>query len=471
MEGAVATLLGLTTAAVPVTAAQASAVPVTAARAAALTWHACGDGLAADCATLTLPANWSRPGGETFGLSVARRRATDQAHRVGTLVFGPGGPGDSGVSRVTDDGNFDRFSDEVRRRFDIVSFDPRGVGGSRPITCPASSLPEPPRVLADQADFDATLAYNRDYWDGCRERTGPVFDHADTASTVRDLEALRAALGERQLTFHGSSYGTLLGELYAERYPARVRAIVLESVVDHRPAGTGQFLAEQAWALQDSFDAFVAWCDRESSCALHGRDVQAIWAGLRADADAGRLDMTPFDLVGVTHGGVKAPDYPRLAQTLAGLADRSIPGIRVTNLNVVTPAFCNDWSLPVRDYADYAAILRRSAAVAPDVRYPAQVFALTMCLGWPRPVADPQHVLRVHTAVPLVLLNSRHDPATGYNWATSVAHQLGRHGVLVTYAGAGHGSYDLGNDCMQQAADRYLISLTVPRRGTVCRPQ
>jgi alpha-beta hydrolase superfamily lysophospholipase len=128
---------------------------------------------------------------------------------------------------------------------------------------------------------------------------------------------------------------------------------------------------------------------------------------------------------------------------------------------------CSDWSLPVRDYAGYAAVLRRAAAVAPDVRYPAQVFALTMCLGWPKPVANPQRVLHVRTSIPLLLLNSRHDPATGYNWALAVARQLGRGGVLVTYQGGGHGSYTL-SDCMQQTADRYLIALTVPRPGTTC---
>jgi pimeloyl-ACP methyl ester carboxylesterase len=451
-----AALLGLGLATVPVTSAQATT----------LAWHTCGD---AECTTLTLPVDWSRPHGATFGLAVARRPALDQAHRIGTLVFGPGGPGDSGVNRVVTDPG--RFGDEQRDRFDIVSFDPRGVGGSDPVTC-ATDLPAPPpRVLTSQADFDATVHYNRDLlWPGCRERTA-IFDHADTASTVRDLDALRAALGERTLTFHGSSYGTLLGEQYAERYPGRVRAVVLESVVDHRPTSTAEFLAEQAWALQDSFDAFVAWCDGDATCALHGRDVRAVWAGLRADADAGRLGvMTPFDLVGLTHGGVKKPDYRQLAATLAGLADGTIAGRSAGDLGVVVPAFCNDWSLPVRDYAEYRAILRRSARVAPDMRYPAQVFALTMCLGWPRPVADPQHVLRVHTRIPLLLLNSRHDPATGLNWASSVERQLGRHGVLVTYDGAGHGSTGL-SDCMKQTADRYLISLTVPRRGTVCPPR
>jgi len=176
--------------------------------------------------------------------------------------------------------------------------------------------------------------------------------------------------------------------------------------------------------------------------------------------------MSPFDLVAVTHKGVKDPNYPALAQLLAGLAAGG-PGTPVGNLPVVVPVFCNDWALPVRDFHQYAAILRRSAAVAPDMRYPAQVLSLTLCLGWPKPVANPRHVLRAHPAVPLLLLNSRHDPATGLNWAQSVARQLGPDGVLVTYEGAGHGSYSL-SACMRQIADRYLISLTVPARGTTC---
>jgi pimeloyl-ACP methyl ester carboxylesterase len=430
-----------------------------------LTWRTCTDGYAAECATLTLPVDWSRPAGPTFGLAVARHRATDPAHRVGTLIFGPGGPGDSGVDRVRN--HLERFSADLQEHFDIVSFDPRGVGGSDPVVCsPGLVAATPPAVLTSQAAFDATLAYNRALWADCRQRTGPMFDHADTGSTVRDLDALRAALGERTLTFQGSSYGTLLGEQYAERYPGRVRAIVLESVVDHHPSSTSTFLSDQSWALQDSFDVFVDWCAATTACALHGRDVRAVYAGLLVRADAGQLGMRAFDLTALVFKNTKDPDYPTLARILAGL-DAGGRGQPAGNLGVVVPAFCNDWSLPVRDYRDYASILRRSATVAPDVRYGAQVFALTMCLGWPEPVANPQHTLRVHTARPLLLLNSRHDPATGVNWAASTARQLGRHGVLVVYQGAGHGSYTR-SECMQRIADRYLVSLRVPPRGTTC---
>jgi pimeloyl-ACP methyl ester carboxylesterase len=446
-----------------VTCLAAVAVPAQAKPRASLEWSTCGDQHDAQCATLTLPIDWSDPHGPTFGLAVARRPATDPAARVGTLIFGPGGPGDSGVDRVANHPG--RFSDDLRGRFDIVSFDPRGVGGSSRIAC-SSDLPKPAPVLTGQADFDATVAYNRSLWANCRNQPGTVFDHADTLSTVRDLDALRAALGERTLTFHGSSYGTLLGEQYAQRYPGRVRAVVLESVDDHRASSTGEFLAGQAWALEDSFDAFADWCDDSTACALHGKDVRAVFAGIGAAADAGTLGISRFDLDAYLLYYLKAPDYPGLS---AYLRDRQagIPGAPAPDLGVVVPTFCSDWSLPVRDYAAYAAILRRTAAVAPDTRYPAQVFALTMCLGWPQPVANPQQDLRVRTSTPLLLLNSRHDPATGLNWARSVARQLGRHGVLVTYNGAGHGSYTQ-SDCMQQIADRYLIDLVVPPRGTIC---
>jgi pimeloyl-ACP methyl ester carboxylesterase len=448
-----------------VTCLAAVAVPAQAKPRAALDWSACGDQHDAQCATLTLPIDWSEPHGPAFGLAVARRPATDPAARVGTLIFGPGGPGDSGVDRVANHPG--RFSDEVRRRFDIVSFDPRGVAGSARIAC-SSDLPAPPVVLTGQRDFDATLAYNRSLWANCRNQPGTVFDHADTASTVRDLDALRAALGERRLTFHGTSYGTLLGEQYAERYPGRVRAMVLESVDDHSPSTTGGFLAAQAWAGEDAFDDFADWCTPDNTdCALRGDDVRRVWTGILAAADAGRLAMSRFDLVANVLRFTKDADYPGLAGYLAQRRD-GVPGRPVGNgLGVVVPAFCSDWSLPVRDYREYARILRHTAAVAPDLRYPAQVFALTMCLGWPQPVANPPHVLRVRTSIPVLLLNSRHDPATGINWARGVERQLGRHGVLVTYRGAGHGAYTL-SDCMKRTADRYMIDLVVPPRGTTC---
>ncbi|WP_212998494.1 alpha/beta hydrolase [Winogradskya consettensis] len=411
-------------------------------------WTSCGN--SAECATLQLPVDWSDPGGEKFGFRVARHQAKPGL-RVGTLVFGPGGPGDSGVGVITDPTRFDRFSQDLIDRFDIVSYDPRGVGQSSPMPCPAPASP----VIASAADFDLRIQQNQAAWAKCREDYGPLWEHADSLSTVRDIDALRSALGERQLTFHGSSYGTLVGELYAETYPSRTRAVVLESSVDHSQRTAG-FVRTQAWALQDSFDAFAAWCDATESCALHGKDVHAEWAAL---LDAAGPDEV-WDLTATAHRSMYAPDYAGFAGAIAAgdIEKQSTP-------EPATAVSCNDWALPVRDYASYQRLITSNATR--DFRYSAGVLAIGTCLGWPRPVADPQHRLDVHTRTPLLLINARHDPASGYNWALSVAAQLGRHGVLLTYDGAGHGSYNRST-CVKAAVDAYLMNLTVPRRGTVC---
>ncbi|MFD0521039.1 alpha/beta hydrolase [Paractinoplanes durhamensis] len=274
------------------TVLMAAALPVPAPQPAALDWFTCGTAMDAQCTHLTVPVDWGDPGGAKIQLAVGRRPALDPDHKIGTLIFGPGGPWDPGVDRAVN--GYHRFSDTLLDRFDIVSFDPRGSHGSHAVSCdPAQVAAAPYPVLSSQADFDATLAYNRELWAGCEQLTGDLWNHADMGSNVRDLDALRAALGERKLTFQGSSYGTLLGEAYAERYPGRVRAIVLESVDDHSSRSTAEFLTAQTWAAEDAFDAFVAWCDRTPACALHGRDVVAVWNRLYDSAVAGRPDFTP----------------------------------------------------------------------------------------------------------------------------------------------------------------------------------
>ncbi|TYB99923.1 alpha/beta hydrolase [Micromonospora sp. WP24] len=444
-----------------------------------ISWQPCEQDATAECGTLSVPVDWDHPDGERFDLALARRAATDPQAREGALVFGPGGPGDSGVDRVVT--GIDRFSDDLRRRFDIVSFDPRGTGRSHPVVCATELLVAQPQVIADQAQFDATLAGNARLRADCRTRTGPLVDHVDTISAARDLDAVRAALGERRLTFHGSSYGTLLGLQYAELLPHRVRAMVLESTVDHSHA-TRSFLDTQAVTAQDSFDEFVAWCATAEKCALHGRNVRAVWAGLWSRAERGELTdpdrpgspLSPFLLSRLAQRAFYGPDWPGLAEDIRTMeSNRPAPvaAPSTTTGTSVSPypfaVFCQDWSLPVRDYREYAGHLRRLARLAPDLRYPQAVFALSTCLGTPTPVANPQHRLRVRTDVPLLLAGTRHDPASGYNWATNVARQLGRHGVLLTYEGWGHGSYTT-SPCVSRAVDRYLLDEVVPDRGARC---
>ncbi|WP_027659863.1 alpha/beta hydrolase [Salinispora fenicalii] len=434
-----------------------------------LSWGECQDELPApapdgtvECAQLRLPVDWSRPHGPTFELSVARRPAREQAQRVGTLVFGPGGPGDSGVRRILEGY---RFSEELLDRFDVVSFDPRTVARSAAPDCsPDPTLPKPPVPLGSQADFDAMVAYNQAFWERCRPTT-PVFDHADTLSTVRDLEALRRALGERQISFHGSSYGTLLGQQYAEQYPHRARAVVLEGVFDHS-LGLRSFVRTQAATLQDSFDEFVSWCDSSTECVLHGRDVRAVWAEVLARADRGEYaPRTAFDVTAVALKLLAGPDWSELAVDVRDMEAGSPPD--EPNLPLSFAAFCADWPAPVRDYTEYAGLVRAAAAAGPDIRYGGGLLAVQTCLGWPSPVRNPPHVPQVRTRTPLLLLNALHDPRTGYNWATNVAQHLGRHGRLVTYEGWGHGIYQR-TDCTKAVVDRYLVDVTLPAPGARC---
>ncbi|GAB7065489.1 alpha/beta hydrolase [Streptomyces mexicanus] len=444
----------------------------------ALRWTPCDDPEkpGAECATLSVPVDWAHPGGPRLDLAVARRKATDPGARVGAMVFGPGGPGDSGVEMVVR--HVSRFSPEVRRRFDIVSFDPRGVGAGNPVICSGALLAERPSPeLKSQADFDATMAYNRRLRADCRARTGPVFDHLDTAQTVRDVDALRAALGERKLTFHGSSYGTLLGAQYAETYPRRVRAMVLESVMDHSVRATGGFLRAEAATAEDSFQEFVKWCDGAAACALHGRDVRAVWQGLLARAGRGELadpaepgtSLSSSDLVNkIAFRKFYTADYAGLATAIAGMeASRPLPAspTSIAPLPPATPVFCSDWHLPVRDYEEYASLVTLMNTTAPDLPYLLPVHMTAACLG--APTANPQHRLEAYGAPPILVSNALHDPATGYPWAVSVARQLGRSGVLLTYEGHGHGSVTSG-PCMEDAVDGYLTDLTVPPRGTSC---
>lgn len=176
-----------------------------------------------------------------------------------------------------------------------------------------------------------------------------------------DLDALRGALGETRLTFHGSSYGTLLGQQYADRFPGRVRAIVLEGVFDHSLDVTS-FVRTQAIAAQDSFDEFVSWCDRSADCLQHGEDVRSIWAGILARADAREYaPSTAFDIAVLPIALLNGPNWVGLSWTIAGLREGTAPA---PGLPPIVPAvLCADWPVPVRDYAEYVTLVDGASTV------------------------------------------------------------------------------------------------------------
>ncbi|MGH3762507.1 alpha/beta fold hydrolase [Actinophytocola sp.] len=239
------------------------------------------------------------------------------AHRpIGTLLFMPGGPDGSGVSEVIAG---DAVPAELAARFDVVSFDPHGTNGSNPVRCDADLVANPPDANPEAgATFASVMDYSRALGRSCREHTGSLVDHVDSVSVARDMDAVRAALGERRLWLYGRSYGTLAGQMYAERFPSRVRALVLDSVFDHSltPA---EFLSSEAATGEDSFGEFAAWCAATPSCAVPGRDARAAYDSLYRRSIAGELAVPPMELVNRTVSFFYEPEWPAAAEYLPSL--------------------------------------------------------------------------------------------------------------------------------------------------------
>nr|WP_275581086.1 alpha/beta fold hydrolase [Natronosporangium hydrolyticum] len=280
-----------------------------------------------------------------------------------------------------------------------------------------------------------------------------------------------------------------MGQQYAERFPHRVRAMTLDSNMDHR-LGIRRFLATQTDGAQGSFDEFVAWCDRDSSCPLHGDDLRGVWHDLLARADRGELLVEPgpvavtaFELINAVFSGLYGPHWHQLAELLVTLDQPApAPTKAVAGHQLATglaaeadvsaapfqAIFCQDWDLPVPDHREFARQLRQLDRIAPDMRCsPLAVYATVACLGWPSEVTNPQQPLRVPVGPQLLLTSAVHDPSTPYAWTLGALSQLRRHASLLTYEGWGHGVYGR-SDCTTGTIDTFLVSLHRPAQGASC---
>ncbi|WP_410670045.1 alpha/beta hydrolase [Amycolatopsis sp. cmx-4-68] len=435
-----------------------------------ITWTACPDDPDSpeppdgECGTLRVPLDWDRPHGPSITLAVARHRATDPAHRIGVLLADPGGPGTSETEFALSPGY---FSPEVRARFDVVGFDLRGTGRSEFIQCEDSTTPPPGDEPADRTAFDALREYSRQAVAECRARNQPVFDHADTAVNARDLDAVRRALDEEKISFHGISYGTLLGQQYAERYGDRVRAMVLDSVIDHS-ADLRRFAGDRAAAADELFGQFAAWCDRTATCALHGRDIPATWEQALAAAD--RMSLPHNWLRDRVFSDMYGPDWDDVAQVIADTVAGSSPvtaQFAYNYLSIRLAVVCQDFDLRIRSFAGYSAMRAEELRRGPVMRGSALGHGEAMaCLGVPGPPANPPHRLDVPRAPRILVLNPRYDPATPHAWAVNV-HRQAPNSTLVTYEGPGHGAYQR-TACTRSVVDEYLLTLKTPRHDVSC---
>lgn len=426
-------------------------------------WQPCNETTTVECATITVPIDYAHPATGTIDVAIARTKATGK--KQGTLVFMPGGPGDSGVNRLLG-GNV--VPAAVAERYDVVSYDPRGTNRSHPVLCDANLLGNLPNFVPDTGAQLADIQnYARDLGASCRENTGPLIDHIDNVSVARDIDSIRASLGERTITLYGRSYGTLAGQMYAETFPHRVRGLVLDSVFDHSlPVST--FFAQQAATTEDSFTEFAKWCAANTTCVLNGQDVGQVYDDLWTKALDGELSLTPITLSQNVTSYLYGPDWPGLATRLRELSGNA-PTAQKAAATAQFPiaAFCGDNRIQVSSQNMWLSLWRQQNAAAPTLHAHFSWLVLSLCSAWPADTPNPQHRTDIDDDVsPVLIMNAVHDPATSYEWAKSVHRQIDR-SVLLTYDGWGHGVTPR-TDCTQAVFTNYVVNGRTPRPGTHC---
>jgi pimeloyl-ACP methyl ester carboxylesterase len=459
-----------------------------------LDWQPCDNGF--QCARLLVPLDYARPGKSHFDLPVVKLPAAEPDRKVGALVINPGGPGGSGVQYAL--GARSEFPRAALARFDVVGIDPRGVAGSEPaLACMTG--PQLDTYLgtnempANQAQLNQVLTQARLYASRCQQNSGKLLPHVSTQDAARDLDVLRAALGESRLTYLGKSYGTYLGAWYAQLFPRKVRALVLDGAVDPATAGVQDDLV-QAEGFQVAFGSFTAWCLARPGCPLRtGPATTADQAAARLQALLVRADSRPLAsqlgtgqvadgallLNGVAAALYSKATWPDLQTGLAGafkgdgtvllqlanlLLERSPDGTYSNLIDADTAISCVDRPWP-RSLSAWQTAASAAARAAPLFGAPI-VWGNLPCAYWPVP-PDPVPAITAAGAPPILVVGTTRDPATPYRWAQALAKDLSS-GVLLGWNGDGHTAYGEGSACVDTIVNDYLISLKTPRSGTVC---
>lgn len=453
-------------------------------------WSSCGD---FECATITAPLDWTDLSAGTIDLALERRPADDQAKRIGSLLVNPGGPGSSGIDflqYVTSS----VMGADVLAAYDVVGFDPRGVGKSSAVSCGPDSQVDA-YLTADapihsQADLDAVSAKATAFGQECLDNTGPLLGHVDTVSAARDMDLIRAVLGDDQLHYLGFSYGTFLGSTYAGLFPDKVGRLVLDGALD--PSLTNDELSlQQAAGFEQALHSYVTYCMNASGCPLTGTVEQ----GMQQIADlVDRAEQRPIDAGGGhTVNGTLAfygvivtlynDDYwPLLTSALSEAIvqntasqlleyadvylDRTVDGTYLSNSNLAFQAInCLDYPTTTRDYQQMVAFRDEVAKVAPTF---ADWFAMSPgCETWPFQSQRTPAPVHATGAAPILVIGTTGDPATPYEWAQALASQLDS-GVLLTWKGQGHTAYGRAGSCISTAVETYLLTGDTPAVGTTC---
>jgi pimeloyl-ACP methyl ester carboxylesterase len=437
---------------------------------------------------LEVPLDHDDPDAGTIELALLRIPAGDPANRIGSLLVNPGGPGASGIELAAAAPFF--FGDEVLDRFDVIGWDPRGVGDSTAVSCgdgefldrfaAADPVPDSP---AEEAEVDALA---EQFVANCVAESGELLAHVSTVDAAHDMELIRRALGEERISYLGFSYGTLLGATYADLHPDRVRAFVLDGAYS-RSLSSSELTEQQAIGFEGTLDAFLDRCRAEGCAFAPDADPGAVLDQVLAAIDARPLptsdperDLTiGLAITGLVFTLYSDDSWPMLD---AGLAQarfdkRGDELLRFADLynerrpngewGSSTAAFvaigCAD-SAPIPP-EELEAIGARLEDAAP--RFGDFFTSGDSCADWPVEPVDDTSPFRAAGAPPILVIATTGDPATPYEWGVGLAEEL-ESGVLLTNVGDTHTAYAEGKPCVDEVVDAYLVDLEVPAARTRC---